>query len=62
MPLHIKSRSKTEDQHSADVNTLVYQNGKLYSGADDGKIIVNEAALYYFHPFLLQQFDSVGVG
>lgn len=40
MPLQIKGQTKTEEQHSADVNTLLYHNNKLYSGADDGKIIV----------------------
>ncbi|KRT80063.1 WD40 domain-containing protein [Oryctes borbonicus] len=40
MPVQVKARSNSGDQHSADVNTLVYNNGKLYSGADDGKIII----------------------
>lgn len=38
MPLHVSTRADDIDKHSNDVNALVYAKGKLYSGADDGKI------------------------
>lgn len=49
MPLQVKAKTKPEDKHSADVNTLIYHNGKLYSGADDGKIIVNPSLAYIYY-------------
>lgn len=42
MPLHVSTRADDADKHSNDVNALVYVKGKLYSGADDGKIKVNK--------------------
>lgn len=40
MPIQIKAKSNSNEHHSADINTLIYYNSKIYSGADDGKIIV----------------------
>lgn len=40
MPLHVSTRADDVDKHVNDVNALVYAKGKLYSGADDGKIKV----------------------
>lgn len=40
MVLQVRTRADSADKHTADVNTLVYHKGRLYSGADDGKIIV----------------------
>lgn len=42
MAFQVRTRADTADKHIADVNTLIYYKGKLYSGADDGKIIVNQ--------------------
>nr|XP_022906761.1 myosin heavy chain kinase C-like isoform X1 [Onthophagus taurus] len=38
MPLNIITKSSDDDKHSADINSLIHKNGKIYSGADDGKI------------------------
>lgn len=40
MPLHVSTRADDADKHANDVNALIYRQGKLYSGADDGKIKV----------------------
>lgn len=40
MPLGVTSRVDDANKHNGDVNALVYSKGKLYSGADDGKIKV----------------------
>ncbi|KRT80062.1 WD40 domain-containing protein [Oryctes borbonicus] len=45
MAFQVRTRADSADKHTADVNTLVYYKGKLYSGADDGKIIVWEEDL-----------------
>ncbi|XP_017771681.1 PREDICTED: F-box/WD repeat-containing protein pof11 [Nicrophorus vespilloides] len=39
MPLHVKKEIAECDRHSYDVATIIFHNGSLYSGADDGKII-----------------------
>ncbi|XP_022904447.2 E3 ubiquitin-protein ligase TRAF7 [Onthophagus taurus] len=39
MSFQIRTRADSADKHTADVNTLIYYKGKLYSGADDGKIM-----------------------
>ncbi|XP_973588.2 uncharacterized protein LOC662397 [Tribolium castaneum] len=38
MPLHVATRADDADKHEFDVNQLIYHKGKVYSGADDGKI------------------------
>ncbi|KRT80061.1 WD40 domain-containing protein [Oryctes borbonicus] len=45
MAFHVRTRADAADKHISDVNALVYYKGKLYSGADDGKIIVWEEDL-----------------
>lgn len=40
MAFQVRTRADNVDKHTSDVNTLVYYKGKLYSGGDDGKIIV----------------------
>lgn len=40
MPFRISSRVDDANKHENDVSALVYTKGKLYSGADDGKIKV----------------------
>lgn len=41
MAFQVRTRADSGDKHVSDVNTLIYYKGKLYSGADDGKIIVS---------------------
>ncbi|KAJ8959946.1 hypothetical protein NQ317_002011 [Molorchus minor] len=38
MSLRISCRVDDADKHENDITSLIYKNGKLYSGADDGKI------------------------
>ncbi|CAG9840196.1 unnamed protein product [Diabrotica balteata] len=38
MPLRIDSRADDVDKHEHDINCLLFHDGKLYSGADDGTI------------------------
>lgn len=40
MPFQIRTRADDGDKHIYDVNCMIYHKGKLYSGADDGKIKV----------------------
>lgn len=40
MTLRLLSKVDDRDKHDEDVNSLVFANGKLYSGANDGKIKV----------------------
>ncbi|KAJ8952922.1 hypothetical protein NQ318_006539 [Aromia moschata] len=40
MPLRIGCRVDDDDKHQNDVNCLIYKKGKLYSGGDEGKIMV----------------------
>lgn len=47
MPLQVRTRADDADKHANDVNALIYRNGKLYSGADDGKIKVWEEDLKF---------------
>lgn len=47
MTLNVKAKTKSGEHHGADVNTLVYHEGKLYSGADDGKIMVHFETYMY---------------
>lgn len=40
MPLKVLTRADDSEKHEWDINCLLYTSGKLYSGADDGKIKV----------------------
>ncbi|XP_030755745.1 uncharacterized protein LOC115882061 [Sitophilus oryzae] len=40
MPLEITCRASDNDKHEWDVTYLLYHGGKLYSAADDGKIMI----------------------
>lgn len=40
MPLRIDCKANDSDKHVFDINHLLFHKGKLYSGADDGKIKV----------------------
>uniref|UniRef100_A0A1Y1JRX2 Uncharacterized protein n=2 Tax=Photinus pyralis TaxID=7054 RepID=A0A1Y1JRX2_PHOPY len=40
MPLQIKSRVNDTEKHSLDITALIFNNNKLYSASDDGKIKV----------------------
>jgi len=45
MPFAVRTRADDCDKHASQVNTLIYHNNRLYSGADDGKIKVWEEDL-----------------
>lgn len=40
MTLRLLSKVDDRDKHNEDINSMVFVNGKLYSGANDGKIKV----------------------
>lgn len=52
MVLKVTQKVSEADKHSADVTILFSRNGKLYSGANDGKIKVKNKTLlilkFYF--------------
>lgn len=53
MPLHVSTRADDADKHASDVNALVYAKGRLYSGADDGKIKVDALELKFLRTLLI---------
>lgn len=46
MPLKVLTRADDSEKHEWDINCLLFHNGKLYSGADDGKIKVKTNVLH----------------
>lgn len=42
MPAEIKAIVDATEKHEYDINQIQYQNGKLYTAADDGKVKVSE--------------------
>ncbi|CAH1108344.1 unnamed protein product [Psylliodes chrysocephalus] len=40
MPIKVDCRADDGDKHQFDINFLLYHKGKLYSAADDGKVMV----------------------
>lgn len=47
MPLTIKATAADDVKHSDDLECLLFYDGKLYSGANDGKVKVRDIRLLF---------------